>query len=352
MKIATITYSWCQNWGAVLQAHALAKFLQMNGHEANVIDYRGFDDKVIYTVKSIQDGLYSLIHYSACKNRVKKFAEFREEALYLSQQCDTTEQLEKLEDQYDAFITGSDQVWNVGLGVCEDFYLQFVKNREKCISYAASFGVSEIPEEHQADTIRGINHIKYLSVREKSGAKIVNNLTGRVADVVLDPVFLLSENYWSEFCTNSQATKEKYIFVYPTQITDELLSAVKILRQTTGYEVVSPFVIPGARVVKDIGPKDFVWYIRNAEYVVASSFHATAFSLIFKKNLCVVPHKQTGARVLDLLNGLKLSDQCIWNESYELRNTDYTIAEKIISEKTEMSKAFLKEALFKIGGIR
>lgn len=350
MKIATITYSWCQNWGAVLQAHALAKFLQQGGHEVNVIDYRGFDGKVIYTVKSILDGIYSVMHYGECKNRVNKFVDFRKRFLYLSQQCDTTEQLEKLENQYDAFITGSDQVWNVGLGVCDDFYLQFIKNRKKCISYAASFGVSEIPEEYQADTIRGINHIEYLSIRENSGADIVKSLTGREGYVVMDPVFLLSENYWKEFCAASHSPKEKYIFVYPTQITDELLAAVKSIKKKTGYKVVSPFWIPGARVVKDLGPKEFVRYIRDAEYVVASSFHATAFSLIFKKNLCVVPHKQTGARVLDLLDELKLSKQCLWSDAYELHNIDYTVAECIISQKIKESKAFLGQALTNIGG--
>ena len=350
MKIATITYSWCQNWGAVLQAHALVQYLRQNGHHANVIDYRGFDEKVIYTVKSIPDGIYSILNYTACKRRVQKFAEFRKNSMFLSRRCDTTEQLEALEREFDAFITGSDQVWNVGLGVCDDFYLQFIKDREKCISYAASFGVSEIPEKHQADTIRGINHIAQLSVREKSGAEIINKLTGRECSIVLDPVFLLPVDYWKGFCDKCDLPHQKYVFVYPTQITNELLTAVKTIRKKTGLQVISPFKIPGAKVVKDIGPEEFVGYIRNAEYVIASSFHATAFSVIFQKNLCVVPHKQTGARVVDLLEALNLSEQCLWNGTNGIIDADYMGANQILQNKVEESKAFLLDALDRVGG--
>lgn len=352
MKIATITYSWCQNWGAVLQAHALVQYLRQNGYQANVINYRGFDNKVIYTVKSIEDGIWSVLNYASCKRRVQKFETFRENSLFLSKQCDTTEQLEAMEKDFDAFITGSDQVWNVGLGVCDDFYLQFVKDRKKCISYAASFGVSEIPKQYQRDTIRGINHIEYLSVREKSGANIVKELTGRDCTVVVDPVFLLSQDYWKKFSAKCSVPKEKYIFVYPTQITEELLSAVKKIRCATGWKVISPFKIPGAKVVKDLGPEEFVGYIGAAEYIIASSFHATAFAIIFKKNILVIPHKQTGARVVDLLESLRLSKQCLWNGNNPRSFIDYTGADQILYQKIETSKKFLLDSIGKIGGSR
>lgn len=345
MKVATITYSWAQNWGAVLQAYALVEYLNSIGHEAKLIDYREFDNKLISTVKSIPDGIVDLLTIPASKKRIDRYNEFRKNALKLTSKCNTIDELKKLNKDFDAFVTGSDQVWNVGLGVCKDFYLEFADEQKKRISYAPSFGVTSIPEEHKKDTIEGINNIQALSVREESGKKIIADLTGREATVVLDPVFLLTKEQWREV-SKSAGQKEKYIFVYPTQITSKLKNAVKELKKKTGLKVVSPFYIPGCEVAKDIGPREFIDYIANAEYVVASSFHATAFSLIFNKKLIVITHNMTGSRTTDLLTRVGM-ESCIISDVKEVETLhwNYDKCNELMKKYINESKNFLDKAL-------
>ncbi len=345
MKIATITYSWAQNWGAVLQAYALVEYLNSMGHDAKLIDYRQFDNRLISTVKSVGDGVLDLLMLPVSKKRIERYNEFRKNAFRLTSKCCTTDDLKRLNDDFDVFVTGSDQVWNVGHGVCKDFYLHFVNDNKKKISYAASFGVSSIPQEHQQDTIKGINNIDAISVREKSGQQIIKDLTGRDSLNVLDPVFLLDKKQWEDVSRSSGVT-QKYIFVYPTQVTPRLKFVVKKIKKETGLCAISPFYIPGCKTVKDIGPREFIDYIANAEYVVASSFHATAFSIIFNKRLFVITHSETGSRTSDLLKMFDMEDSIITD--VEKTNSivwDY-VAINLKKEKLiKKSKDFLSKAL-------
>lgn len=345
MKIAIITYSWAQNWGAVLQAYALTKYMNSLGHETKLIDYREFDNKLISTVKSVPDGIADLLMLSAGKRRISRFDDFRHSELNLTKKCNSTDELKTLNKEFDAFITGSDQVWNVGRGVCKDFYLHFAGQDKRRISYAASFGVSQIPDEYIDDTIQGLNNIDYLSVREQSGKEIIKKLTGREAKVVLDPVFLLGKEKWIDMASGRIFSKP-YIFVYPTQVSETMVRVVKKIRKDTGYMAVSPFYIPGCKVIKDLGPKEFIRCIHDAAYVVASSFHATAFSLIFNKPLACVTHSQTGARTTDLLSMLGMNG-CIVQQAdkYSLSAIDYSDANMRMKELLRNSKEFLTQSL-------
>lgn len=345
MKIATITYSWAQNWGAVLQAYALVTYLNSIGHEAKLIDYREFDNKLISTVKSVPDGIVDILTLKASMRRVKRYNEFRKNELHLTRKCNTTEDLKTLNDEFDAFITGSDQVWNVGLGVCKDFYLHFADSNKKKISYAASFGVSSIPDIYKNDTIQGLMNIDNISVRELSGQKIVESLVEKKVEVVLDPVFLLSKDQWTDVASDS-ICKNSYIFVYPTQVTKVLIDIVDKIKKETGLIAISPFFVPGCKVFKDIGPREFIRCIYDAKYVVASSFHATAFSMIFNKPLACVTHTQTGSRTTDLLKVLDM-DNCIVHDSKSFPSIKMSFdnANRKMEEMIVKSKKFLDVAL-------
>ena len=345
MKVGTITYSWAQNWGAVLQAYALVRYLNNEGYDAQLIDYREFDNKLISTVKSIPDGIIDLLTIPASVRRIRRYNEFRQNCLRLTKKCKTTDDLKTLNSEFDVFITGSDQVWNVGLGVCKDFYLHFAEQDKKTISYAASFGVSEIPEQHVADTISGLGNIDYISVRENSGKKIVESLTSNKAEVVLDPVFLLNKDQWLKVASN-KIISVPYIFVYPTQVTSQLVNLVKKIKKETGMIAISPFYVPGCKVIKDIGPREFIRYVADSKYVVASSFHATAFSMIFNKPLACITHSQTGSRTTDLLKMLNL-EKCIVHdqEEYPAINMDFSQANILMKQLIDKSVRFIKNAL-------
>lgn len=342
MKIAVITFSFAQNWGAVLQAYALVSYLNNIGHDAKLIHYREFDNTLMITIKSVQDAIADIILLKENMKRVKKFNDFRINDLVLTEKCLNSEDLHKLNSDFDAFIAGSDQIWNIGHGVCFDYYLKFADVGKRKISYAASFGVQNIPDCHKAEVKVGIENIDYISVREESGKKIVDSLTGRTAEVVLDPVFLLSSEMWNKVVGASRMRKEKYIFVYPTQITNTLKDTVKHLKMKYNCKAISPFYIPGCITVKDIGPKDFVKYVRDAECIVASSFHATAFSIIYRKELYVITHSNTGSRTTDLLNSLNLEHFIVDSgNSWSVSRKYDDKFEDLYNQRLKKSKQFL-----------
>ena len=203
-----------------------------------------------------------------------------------------------------------------------------------------------IPDEHKLDTIEGLNNIQYLSVREESGQDIIRNLVGREAYRAIDPVFLLDAERWEKLAYQQAEETEPYIFVYPTQITKTLKNFVKKLKKKTNLKVISPFYFPGCKVKKDIGPKEFLSYIRNAEYVVGSSFHGTAFAILFRKKFFVVTHSKTGDRTGSLLRSIGM-ECCIVRNDINIDNVEWNYEEAGIKLAgfIEGSQNFLRNAL-------
>ena len=348
MKTATITYSNAQNYGALLQAYALVEYLRKMGHSPDLIDYRAFDQRWFKPRKTLSDVLFTALMMCAGKRRVRRFLEFRE-LLPLTAFCRDSADLSKLNGQYDAWISGSDQVWNCNARVNDDFFLRFVHSPGKKIAYAASFGSDSVPEESAETVRRYIKDFDFVSVREKSGALLVEELTGERPPVTVDPAFLLSKEEWRALLPAKREHGKPYIFVYTTELSKRLEKIVQTAHQKTGLPVISTQYIPGCgcRVKKDIGPREFLGFIDGASQIISTSFHATAFSVIFEKDFCVVPHSRTGARVIDLLEDLGISERIVlrpseWRER-ALFSWDET--RRIVEQKKMVSMKYLNEAL-------
>lgn len=347
MKIATITFGYSQNLGALLQAYALREYIETLGHKCDIIKFKDFDNRPFETVKGIKDGFSDILYFFDCKKKIKKINLFREKYLRFTDKFYyNTEEMTELNSIYDAFIAGSDQIWNVHKGIVDEFFLSFADNTSKKIAYSASFGISKLPQEYVDGVKKGLSRFDSISVRESTGVKITKELTGKEYPQTLDPVFLKPVDEWEAIC-GERKIKEKYIFVYPTQITKELTETVKAAKKQYGIKVYSLFDFFGVdKVVKDADPIDFLNYIKNAELIIASSFHATAFSIIFNKNLRVVPHSNTGSRVVDLLNDLKLSLKCVVDmENLNFDEFSYKKANEMLADKIEFSKEYIKSAI-------
>lgn len=346
MKVATITYSNAQNYGAMLQAYALSSYLNAFC-TCDVIDYRKFDSRWFKPRKDITDIFVSMLQILQGKRRVFRYKQFRQKNLPLTTICETQDDLKKLNNEYDCFITGSDQVWNCSHGANENFFLTFADKDKKKIAYAASFGAPSIPKEYAETVSSYLKEISHISIREKSGAEIVERLIKNKPPVVVDPVFLKDATEWRQIAAAVEM-KKPYVFVYSTQKSVNLNHAVKGFMKKKRIKIVSTHAIPGVHcfVKKDIGPLEFLGYVLNAEYVISTSFHATAFSIIFEKDFCVVPHSQTGARVTDLLEDANM-EECIWQrDNYQYHQVDYSNAGvKILQTRINFSKQFLKSCL-------
>lgn len=347
MKIATITFGYSQNLGALVQTYSLREYIESLGHQCDVIKFKDFDNRPFETVKGIKDGISDLFCFLDCKKKIRKINKFREKYLHFTDKFYYNSiEMKELNGIYDAFVAGSDQIWNVHKGITDEFFLSFADEGKKKIAYSASFGLSKIPSEYIEGVKEGLARFDCISVREATGLKIAKELTGKEYIQTLDPVFLKSAKEWEDL-SGDRKIKEKYIFVYPTQITKKLTKTVKAAKKQYGAKVYSLFDFIGVdKVVKDADPIDFINYIKNAEIVITSSFHATAFSIIFNKNLRVIPHSETGSRVVDLLDDLRLSKECVVNvNNLNFNEFSYDKANEILKEKIEFSKDYIRSAI-------
>lgn len=346
MNCLITTYSNAQNFGALLQAYALSSYINSIGCNCDLLNYRKFDSRVFKPRKHYKDIAYSTIKIFESFVRIKRYKSFRENFLPLTELFEDSSKIKVLNEKYDAFITGSDQVWNCSDEANPTFFLEFVNSDKKRISYAPSFGVPFIPDNLIDKVKHNLNKMNYISVREKSGAELIKRLISKDVNVVVDPVFLLDKDAWIDLASDIPIN-EPYVFVYSTQISSELYKAVKKFSRINKIKIISTHAIPGCKCIvkKDIGPLEFLGYILNADYVISTSFHATAFSIIFDKNFCVVPHSVTSSRVTDLLDDADLT-QAIWNQNFSFSILNYKNAGlNALKERIDYSKKFLKDSL-------
>lgn len=338
-KIGILTFHNAYNYGAVLQCYALQKSIANKNLKVEIINYN--DLKIVDAYKffpknnrNLKTYIKSLIkfflYYKKTHKRYKNFDKFISNKYILSEKKYTKEELLQEElFKYNCIITGSDQVWNISIvGEISDIYtLNFGKNNINRISYAASVGDSSLVIKNKEIYEKKLSILNYISVREEDAKKELEKIIDKPITVVLDPTLLLTQNDWNQEIQSMQAIKEKYILAYVVEPDDEYIKIVNDLSEKTGFKIIHF----GKRntgyknVLKSAyteGPLEFINYIKNAEYVVATSFHATVFSIIFHKKFFIIPHKKTGSRVTNLLDKLGIENRT-FNTLEEFQGIDY-----------------------------
>lgn len=202
-------------------------------------------------------------------------------------------------DSYDLAITGSDQVWHNWHKDPKElpyYYLEFMPE-EKRISYAASFGFEEFPEEDKAEHIKGLQGMHAISCRESSGCKLVKEATGKNSVHVLDPTLLLKADDWRKAEADVSAVVkpgEKYAFLYFLgNITAEYQKYIDEIVSKQGLRIINFLDMKDEKIAK-CGVGEFISLIDHAEYVLTDSFHCTVFSILFDKQFTVFKRKQNG----------------------------------------------------------
>lgn len=198
--------------------------------------------------------------------------------------------IEEIADEYDFFVFGSDQVLNPYVGLPYNVFK--LAPREKKISYAASIGIDEIPDDKKEafrEAVSGFNHI---SVREDKSVQLVKDLTGREALWVLDPTLLLTPEEWLTVAQKPTWFKEKYSRGYVLSFYLENFSMIdkSNLPPLENKAITDKFGLPVINLMDTenydhytVGPAEFVWLFANATLVLTNSFHGTAFSIMFKR---------------------------------------------------------------------
>ena len=361
MKLGILTYHKTTNYGAIFQAYALQQFFISNNVDCEIIDYLNKTLKKRYSLNPLNKGNIKNVLKSIANigNNIilrKKFSDFIKSNVVLSSNKYSEKNIGTSNDIYDKFVVGSDQVWNLKLsGNDINYYLNFVKNDKDKNSYAASFGVNEFKKEELHEINQLLRKFSNISVREKQGVDLLNELKIENVNQNIDPVFLLDKNKWDKF-TSNRIKKEKYIFVYEITYTPNLIEYARYLSKKMNCEVV--FVSGSNRKIKGfinlnkLSPIEFLTYLKYSEYVVTSSFHGTAFSIIFEKDFNYdLPKKQgnTGSRLSSLANLLNLENREISSDFNKniISEINYSNAKAIIADEIKKSNNYIEKIIEK-----
>lgn len=342
MKSCILTFQDVLNYGAALQAYALKTYISKY-KECEIINYHNefFHKPYKFGKNTIFDIIY-------CRSRNKKrnrYKKFQNEKLELGGKI-SKQNLCLLNDKYDYFIAGSDQVWNLECsGNDKSYFLDFVSDNKKKYSYAASFGSAEANVSDVYNLIKDYNRI---SVREKSGKNSLMKLSTEEIAVVLDPTFLLTKEQWyKEFKLED---KEEYILIYEVLNGFEIENYAKRLAKETGLEIIcitsSNRIKKGMKTVRNAGPEEWLRYFSKAKYILTNSFHGTVFSIIFEKNFCVEllpPPATTNTRMIELLSMFELENRIISNGKYNADKISYDKVRDILDNERNKSYSYIMD---------
>lgn len=362
MKTATLTFHGSHNYGSMLQSYALQKTLISIYGDNEILNFRSERQKRMMKVITLRPhlgpilkDLTHLFYYNSLKQKFNLFEQFLQTELKLSNTEISKVQAEDLAP-YDLVCCGSDQIWNPGP---EDFDLAYLlpfKLNAKKISYAASMGpgrakwqepISKFPEL--------LNDFDNISVRESGTAAIVNRLSGR-DDITIhcDPVFLLERCDWIQLIDTKPIIQGKYIFLYTLFANPIIINCAKELSKkynmpvvisnyTNLHDLLSPF----KKRLKS-GPKEFLNLLFNAEMIVTSSFHGTAFSTLLNKPFVTI-NGLNDNRISNLLKLTNLMSRSVSSpEEIKCISWDLDFLEANQAIRTERNKALDYLSQFKI----
>ncbi len=380
-RVALIT-CFLDNFGACLQAYALQNEIENLGCECRIIAYtepEGYNKEDFLgltknkLIKAILDIAKMLIRGKSSflqNKKHKAFKSFRDRYLKFEHKNNSGEvkvfsnyeQLLCLENDYDAFVCGSDQIWNpVFYGRNHPAYFLRFAGDKKRIAYAPSIGLSEMPEQYKETFVSYVNDFDYVSVRENRGSEIIKDLCAKEAKVVLDPTLLVNKECWNSILNVKYSPPyHKYIFCYIFSNIKEVSDFLKNVQNVTGLPLVYVNISElsyenlKARCVESAGPAEFLQLIKNSEFVLTDSFHGTAFSLAFNKNFYVFERRRVNetvdmfSRIQSILLNTGLENRLVQiNEKFEVKeNIDYSKVDEKINVLRKESEGFLKAALF------
>lgn len=322
--IGLVTCYFHHNYGSMLQAYATEMIMQQMGLPFQTIACKApinymQENKILYIIKKllIADRKMRLGKMKIerakkdnpmfAKNweiRNKAFEQFAETFFHVSPYCKNREELTKMAENYSAFLVGSDQLWRTDSVEHGYYTLEWVPDNIRKIAYSTSIGVKEVPWFQVEKNKRFMNRFDHIALREQSACDLVYKLTGRKVPVVLDPTLLFTGDQWLEIQQQEPLTNGKYIFCYLLGDNPSQREFIKRVKEKTGYKIVAlqqlDDYIPSDEGFADeapyVGPREFLNYIRNAEYVFTDSFHCSVFSILYKKNFFTFSRFAEGAK--------------------------------------------------------
>jgi len=381
-KIGIITLNGYHNYGNRLQNYAVEQVLKSFGFEVKTIinntkeiinkktsqekENRNLLDKISKVKKmrneAVLKKMKNKFQYHLHKEKIedyksKKTKLFKKFSANYLNETDYSISInnipENLPNIFDFFVTGSDQVWNPYY-VRKHSSINFLTfaPKEKRIAYAPSFGVSEIPPEDKENFKKWISEMNELSVREYGGKKIIKNLTGREAEVLVDPTMMLERERWLSISQKDpQKPDDDYLLTY---ILGELpKKKKKRIRNFAKENSLNTVELAMGKDWSDyiLGPREFIDYFNSANAVFTDSFHGTIFSILFE--VPFVTFRRRGSHsMISRINTLfskfnmrgRLEDNINLTKS-EVLDIEFSHTDTVLEKERKKTYKYLKDAL-------
>lgn len=362
-KVGILTFHAAHNYGSMLQAFALKYVVSKLGYNCEIINYRNDRQKKLYSILSvgIKTQIIRILHIIKYKRRYNLFEHYLKDYLTDSREINTHDAVKGYLNGLDAVICGSDQIWNLSSNTYDSdtvYYLPFSIDCRK-IAYAPSMG-SEIDFNLIHDKLFSyINDFSFLSAREDKLSKVLSDCVNKNIPTVIDPTLLVEREVWDK---QTVPVREKnYICFYSLIYSDDLVKLAQDASRSLNLKIIN--LSPRAKYASisefeqkyDIGPKEFISYIKNASLVITNSFHGTVFSILERTPLfsVILDVNKPDFRRQNLFSITKLydmyfsvTDRSTLVERYNrIKTIDYSFAEEQIKMAKENSINYLKESL-------
>ena len=345
-KVGILTLNGNRNYGNKLQNYATIKVLESINLSPNTIWFK----KRLKT--KIKDEIKYIFPVRKKDVRCRKFEKFTR--MHLKRIYVTND---KLNNRFDHFIVGSDQVWNYEFGTFTDDYFLPFSNREKNIAYSASFGVNKISPEYMEKFKKGLNNFKFISVREDAGKDIVDTMVQNENTLVLiDPTMMLSANQWDVIARKpTKSVPDKYILNYFLgDFTEERKQEIEKIALEYKCKVIN--LLDRDSDFYTSGPSEFLYLEKNAFLICTDSFHASVFAIIYNRPFVVFSRKEQELSNMDSRIETLISKFKLKNRKYEKQitkenlNHDYSYAYEILKNEREKTLKFLTKATTDVEG--
>ncbi len=372
MKIAGLTW-WRNNYGSTLQAYALQQYLNaFDDVEYDIIcqygkkiaSFDNFVDKLrkIGVIQTTRRIFWKFI-IPNLRKRNQAIQSFVDTEIRITDDSYSTDDMGKLNDIYEAFICGSDQIWNPMLESVDSIYwLGFAAEGKTKIAYAPSFGVNSVDEGTAKKIRKNLETFDAVSCREKHGVDILNKICGKeLCTQVLDPTLLIEPTCWNKL-SDKRNIDGKYIFSYMLRGTKEQRQYIERYAKKHGLKIVTIPFLDNEKIcmydmkfgdikIWDANPAMFINFIRYADKVFTDSFHCMVFSTIYHRDFYTFPKigKAQLNRMTDFMNLLLLGNRMIdeKNDDFcdELKEIDWNRVDEILNEKRLQSRKYLNDAI-------
>lgn len=372
LRVGILTFHYARNYGAIIQTYALQEYLKSSGYKVEIIDY--VPSRRIYGIKLLNLRYLAALVIKAIKKLLEKlrkknlvvdkkynlefFREFNRKFFNMTEFKELKENISK----YSAIIVGSDQVWAIDPYFYGATYLlDWVPEDVAKISYAASFGKAEIPNIYRDVIKKNLYRFQAISVRERSGVKILNSM-GIDSKLVCDPTVLHTD--FSSLIHANDLT-EDYLFVYHLSQNDSMSEQFwNIVSEIMEIKNIKVIIIGDASDVfynKDsvqifeegVGVEQFLSFIHHANFVITNSFHGTVLASKFKRDMIVLSRdgKSDGqdTRMIEYLAEIGLSERFVKKREdipHILNsNIDFLSVDLALSRMRNHADSYIREAL-------